>query len=130
MRALGLDAGLAVNPETPFEAYAEWLDQIDLVLLMTVHPGFGGQSFISEVVPKISRTRQEIDRRGLDVAIEVDGGIDVRTAPLAAAAGASCSWPEAPSSASPTRPRPPTPSATAADGGPSRGAEPTAGQGR
>ena len=89
MRSLGLDAGLAVNPETPFETYAEWLDQIDMVLLMTVHPGFGGQSFLSEVVPKISRTRQEIDRRGLDVAIEVDGGIDVRTAPLTAAAGAS-----------------------------------------
>ncbi|HEY2302752.1 MAG TPA: ribulose-phosphate 3-epimerase [Acidimicrobiales bacterium] len=89
MRSLGLDAGLAVNPETPFETYAEWLDQIDMVLLMTVHPGFGGQSFLSDVVPKISRTRQEIDRRGLDVAIEVDGGIDVRTAPLTAAAGAS-----------------------------------------
>jgi ribulose-phosphate 3-epimerase len=89
MRALGLDAGLAVNPETPFEAYAEWLDQIDMVLLKTVHPGFGGQSFISEVVPKIRRTRDEIDRRGLSVAIEVDGGIDVRTAPVTAAAGAT-----------------------------------------
>src|ERR1700730_14753752 len=89
LRSLGLDAGLAVNPETPFETYAEWLDQIDMVLLMTVHPGFGGQSFISEVVPKIRRTRDEIDRRGLAVAIEVDGGIDVDTAAIVAEAGAS-----------------------------------------
>jgi ribulose-phosphate 3-epimerase len=89
MRSLGLDAGLAVNPETPFEDYAEWLDQLDMVLLMTVHPGFGGQSFIGDVVPKIRRTRDEIDRRGLKVVIEVDGGIDVETAPITAAAGAS-----------------------------------------
>jgi ribulose-phosphate 3-epimerase len=89
MRSLGLDAGLAVNPETPFESYAEWLDQIDMVLLMTVHPGFGGQSFMTQVVPKIRQTRDEIDRRGLSVSIEVDGGIDVHTAPVTAAAGAS-----------------------------------------
>jgi ribulose-phosphate 3-epimerase len=89
MRSLGLDAGLAVNPDTPFESYAEWLDQIDMVLLMTVHPGFGGQSFMTQVVPKIRQTRDEIDRRGLSVSIEVDGGIDVRTAPVTAAAGAS-----------------------------------------
>jgi ribulose-phosphate 3-epimerase len=89
MRSLGLDAGLAVNPDTPFESYAEWLDQIDMVLLMTVHPGFGGQSFMAQVVPKIRQTRDEIDRRGLTVSIEVDGGIDVRTAPVTAAAGAS-----------------------------------------
>jgi ribulose-phosphate 3-epimerase len=89
MRHLGLDVGLAVNPETSFEAFAPWLDQIDLLLLMTVHPGFGGQSFMSEVVPKIERARDEIDRRGLAVAIEVDGGIDVETAPVVAAAGAT-----------------------------------------
>jgi ribulose-phosphate 3-epimerase len=89
MRRLGVDVGLAVNPETPFEAFVEWLDRIDLVLLMTVHPGFGGQSFMTEVLPKIRRTRDEIDRRGLAVAIEVDGGIDVVTAPLAAEAGAT-----------------------------------------
>jgi ribulose-phosphate 3-epimerase len=89
MRDLGLDVGLAVNPETPYEAFTAWLDQLDLVLLMTVHPGFGGQSFIADVVPKIARTRDEIDRRGLPVAIEVDGGIDVDTAPIAAEAGAT-----------------------------------------
>jgi ribulose-phosphate 3-epimerase len=89
MRDLGLDVGLAVNPETPFEDFSPWLDQLDLVLLMTVHPGFGGQSFIADVVPKIRRTREEVDRRGLGVAIEVDGGIDTRTAPAAAKAGAT-----------------------------------------
>jgi len=89
MRTLGLDVGLAVNPETPFEAYAEWLARVDLVLLMTVHPGFGGQRFLPEVVPKIRRTRDEIERWGLAVAIEVDGGIDTTTVGAVAAAGAS-----------------------------------------
>jgi ribulose-phosphate 3-epimerase len=89
MRGLGLDVGLAVNPETPYEAFAGWLDQLDMILLMTVHPGFGGQHFIETVVPKIRRTRDEIDRRSLAVAIEVDGGIDVDTAPVAAGAGAT-----------------------------------------
>ena len=89
MRHLGLDAGLAVNPDTPFEAFADYLDKIDLVLLMTVFPGFGGQEFMAEVMPKVRRTREEIDRRSLPVAIEVDGGIDEDTAPVAAAAGAT-----------------------------------------
>jgi ribulose-phosphate 3-epimerase len=89
MRGLGLDVGLAVNPETPYDAFAGWLEQLDMILLMTVHPGFGGQSFITEVVAKIARTRAEIDLRGLPVAIEVDGGIDVETAPIAARAGAT-----------------------------------------
>jgi ribulose-phosphate 3-epimerase len=88
MRALGLSVGLAVNPETPFEAFASYLDRLDLILLMTVHPGFGGQSFISEVMPKVERTRAELDRRRLAVAIEVDGGIESHTLPVAARAGA------------------------------------------
>jgi ribulose-phosphate 3-epimerase len=88
MRDLGLDVGLAVNPETPFDAAAPWLDRIDLLLLMTVHPGFGGQSFIADVMPKVEAARTLIDERGLSVAIQVDGGIDERTAPIAAAAGA------------------------------------------
>jgi ribulose-phosphate 3-epimerase len=88
MRALGLSVGLAVNPETPFEAFAGYLDRLDLVLLMTVHPGFGGQAFMDEVMPKVERTRAEIDRRGLAVAIEVDGGIESHTLPVAARAGA------------------------------------------
>lgn len=89
MRDLGVDAGLAVNPDTPFEAYAPFLGDLDLVLLMTVFPGFGGQKFMDEVVPKIRRTADEIARQGLDVALQVDGGIDERTAPLVTAAGAT-----------------------------------------
>ena len=88
MRELGLGTGLAVNPETAFEACEPWLDRVDMVLVMTVHPGFGGQSFMSEVVPKIARARELIDRAGLDVELEVDGGIDPRTAPVVSLAGA------------------------------------------
>ena len=88
MRELGLHAGLAVNPETPFEACEPWLGQVDLLLVMTVHPGFGGQKFMSEVVPKIAQARLAIDAAGLDVELEVDGGIDVGTAPVVAQAGA------------------------------------------
>lgn len=89
MRELGLDAGLAVNPDTPLDAYEEFLPDVDLVLVMTVFPGFGGQAFMEEVVPKIAATRKLIDDAGLDVAIEVDGGIDPRTAPIVARAGAT-----------------------------------------
>ena len=88
MRTLGLDVGLAVNPDTPFDAFAPWLDRIDLLLLMTVFPGFGGQSFIADVMPKVAQAREEIDHRGLKTCIQVDGGIDDETAPVAAAAGA------------------------------------------
>ncbi|MCU1448869.1 MAG: ribulose-phosphate 3-epimerase [Acidimicrobiales bacterium] len=88
MRRLGLDVGLAVNPETPFEECLPHLAHIDLLLLMTVHPGFGGQSFIEDVMDKVKRARAEIDDRGLKVALQVDGGINAQTAPIAAAAGA------------------------------------------
>src|SRR5947207_7654879 len=88
-RSLGMDVGLAVNPETPFEAFEAYLGDVDMVLLMTVHPGFGGQKFIEDVVPKIRRTRDAIEERGLKTVIEVDGGIDADTVPAACAAGAS-----------------------------------------
>ena len=88
MRRLHLDVGLAINPETPFAAAEPYLDEIDLLLVMTVHPGFGGQRFMHEMMPKLTQARHEIDRRGLRVALEVDGGIDEETAPIAAAAGA------------------------------------------
>jgi ribulose-phosphate 3-epimerase len=87
-RSLGLDVGLVVNPETPIEAALPFLDRIDLLLVMSVHPGFGGQKFMPEVMPKIEVARAEVDRGGLRVAIQVDGGIDVHTAPIASAAGA------------------------------------------
>ncbi len=87
-KRLGLHAGLAVNPETPYEAVDAFLDQADLILCMTVHPGFGGQSFIEDVVPKVARVRAELDRRGLSADLEVDGGIDEETAPTVVRAGA------------------------------------------
>jgi ribulose-phosphate 3-epimerase len=89
MRRLGLRTGLALNPETSFEAVEPFLDRVDLVLCMTVHPGFGGQEFMGEVLAKVARCRQALDRRQLAVDLEVDGGIDAETAPLAARAGAN-----------------------------------------
>jgi ribulose-phosphate 3-epimerase len=88
MRELGLGAGLALNPDTPLEAALPFLDSLDMLLLMTVFPGFGGQHFMAGVVSKIAAARKEIDRRGLPVVIEVDGGIDEQTAVVAARAGA------------------------------------------
>ncbi len=89
MRSLDLDVGLAVNPDTPFDVYEPFLADIDLLLLMTVFPGFGGQSFMTDVVPKIRQTADEIDRRSLSVVIQVDGGISEETAPAVARAGAT-----------------------------------------
>ena len=89
MRSLGLRVGLAANPDTPFACVEPFLDQIDLLLLMTVFPGFGGQSFISEVMDKVRLARDVIDERGLGVDLEVDGGIDEMTASIATAAGAN-----------------------------------------
>ncbi len=88
MRALGLGVGLAINPETPFEACEPWLSRIDLLLVMSVHPGFGGQEFMEEVVPKVAQAADLARRHGLALTIEVDGGIDVETAPRMAQAGA------------------------------------------
>jgi ribulose-phosphate 3-epimerase len=88
IKELGKRAGVALNPATPAGAVAEILGETDLVLAMTVNPGFSGQKFIAGVLPKIKRLREQIDARGLPVEIEVDGGIDLATAPQAAAAGA------------------------------------------
>ena len=88
-RALGMRVGIAANPDTDFEAIDRYLDAVDLVLCMTVFPGFGGQAFMPEVLPKIAQVRRAIDERGLDVELEVDGGIDVRTAPDVVRAGAT-----------------------------------------
>lgn len=88
-RALGLRVGLAANPDTPFSAVAPFLGTIDLLLCMTVFPGFGGQSFISEVMGKVRSAREEVERQGFSVDIEVDGGIDESTAPVAVRAGAN-----------------------------------------
>ena len=84
----GRAAGLALNPETPAAAVLPYLDAIDLLLVMTVHPGRGGQAFITEVLPKIAELRDEIDRRGLALPIGVDGGVNLDTIGAAHAAGA------------------------------------------
>src|SRR5487761_1378359 len=88
-RALGLRVGLAANPDTPFERVAPFLGDIDLLLLMTVFPGFGGQSFIGDEMSKVTEARREVDAHDLALDIEVDGGIDVATAPIAVEAGAT-----------------------------------------
>ncbi len=88
-RSLGLRVGLAANPDTPFSAVAPFLGEIDLLLLMTVFPGFGGQSFMGEVMDKVTLARREIDAAQLPVDLEVDGGIDHQTAPVATRAGAN-----------------------------------------
>ncbi|HEY4640259.1 MAG TPA: ribulose-phosphate 3-epimerase [Thermoanaerobaculia bacterium] len=84
----GAKAGIAINPATPAEALSTALEFCDFVLVMTVNPGFGGQKFIEPVVPKIRHISQMVRERGLPVEIEVDGGIDEKTAPLVVAAGA------------------------------------------
>ena len=88
-RSLGLRVGLAANPDTPFEKVAPYLGDVDLLLLMTVFPGFGGQSFMGDVMPKVTLARREVEDNALEVDIEVDGGIDVRTAPIVVEAGAN-----------------------------------------
>jgi ribulose-phosphate 3-epimerase len=88
MRAAGLSPGLVLNPETPLDAVLPFLDQIDLLLVMSVEPGFGGQAFKADVLPKLADARSVIDERGLNVALEIDGGIGEATAPLARASGA------------------------------------------
>lgn len=86
IRAFGKKAGVALNPATPASAIAHVLDLLDLVLVMTVNPGFGGQAFIASQVEKIAEIRQMT--AGRDILIEVDGGVTPATAPLVAAAGA------------------------------------------
>jgi ribulose-phosphate 3-epimerase len=89
MRELGLRVGLAANPDTPFEALEPYLDRVDLVLCMTVFPGFGGQAFIASVMDKVRRVRQAVEARGLACDVEVDGGVAEDTAAVVAEAGAN-----------------------------------------
>ena len=90
IRELGARPGVAVNPATPVETLSEILQFIDLALVMTVNPGFGGQRFIPELLHKVARLVSEAQARGLAaLEIEVDGGIDIDTAPAAASAGAT-----------------------------------------
>ncbi|HEX9376506.1 MAG TPA: ribulose-phosphate 3-epimerase [Actinomycetota bacterium] len=89
MRELGLQPALTMNPPTPFAAVEPYLELVDLLLVMSVHPGFGGQAFIPEVLPKVQAAQAAADRNGLRLDIQIDGGINPETAVLAARAGAN-----------------------------------------
>jgi ribulose-phosphate 3-epimerase len=89
IRAAGCSAGIALNPETPWEAAARYAEEVDLVLTMTVHPGFGGQGFIEEVLGKVGEVRRALIETGSAADVEVDGGIDPATAARARKAGAN-----------------------------------------
>jgi ribulose-phosphate 3-epimerase len=89
IRRLGLKAGVAINPATPSNVLSEILPDLSLVLVMTVNPGFGGQSFIESTLSKIRQVRRMIDEAKLTCELEIDGGVDEQTAPLGIAAGAN-----------------------------------------
>ena len=88
IKNLGMQAGVAINPHTPVEALKDILADIDLVCMMSVNPGFGGQSFIPNTIQKIKQLRAMIDERGLQVKIEIDGGVTLENAKAIVAAGA------------------------------------------
>ena len=87
-RKAGLQFGLVLNPPTPYEAVEPFIELCDMVVIMSVHAGFGGQSFMAETMPKLERVRKYVDSAGLTTDIEVDGGIDPKTVGVARAAGA------------------------------------------
>ena len=90
IRQRGLKSGLTLKPGTPAEAVFPYLPLVDMVLIMTVEPGFGGQKFMADMLPKVSAVRDEARRRGLSPEIQVDGGINRDNAADAARAGATC----------------------------------------
>jgi len=89
IKATGVKAGISINPATSLSTLDEILPKVDMVLVMTVNPGFGGQTFIENTLDKITRLRSEIDRRKLNIELEVDGGINTKTAPRAVKCGAT-----------------------------------------
>ena len=89
INAAGIKAGVAIKPKTPASEVFPYLDKLSMVLVMTVEPGFGGQSFMTDMMPKIREIRAEAEKRGLRLDIEVDGGITDKTLPVAYEAGAN-----------------------------------------
>src|SRR5687767_12549781 len=87
LRKLGARASMALKPATPIEPYADLLPELDMVLIMTVEPGFGGQSFLDLCLPKIARTRAMLDKLGGDIWLQIDGGVSAETIERCAAAG-------------------------------------------
>lgn len=90
IRSLGKKAGVVLNPATPIESIINVLDLVDIIMVMTVNPGFGGQAFISSQLPKIAALRRLIDASGREIVLQIDGGITAKTAPAVLAAGATC----------------------------------------
>jgi ribulose-phosphate 3-epimerase len=88
LRSLGARAGMGLKPATPVEPYEDLLPELDMLLVMTVEPGFGGQSFLDVCLPKIRRTRALLDRHGLALWLQVDGGVSLETVERCAEAGA------------------------------------------
>jgi ribulose-phosphate 3-epimerase len=88
LRALGVRAGIALRPATAVEPYLDLLAEFDMVLIMTVEPGFGGQKFLDACLPKVRRTREAVRTAGLDVWVQVDGGVSAETIGRCAEAGA------------------------------------------
>ncbi len=88
LKSQGVTAGLAIKPATPFNAIADILFNFDLLLIMTVEPGFGGQKFMTDMLPKIQTAREFITANGLDIKIQADGGVNLETIKSAAEAGA------------------------------------------
>lgn len=89
IRALGKKVGITIKPKTPVEELAPYLDLVDMVLVMTVEPGFGGQKLIPECIDKVREVRRMLDERGLDIDLEVDGGINIDNVQVALEAGAN-----------------------------------------
>lgn len=89
IRSSGCKAALSVKPGTPVESVFPYLDKLDMVLIMTVEPGFGGQKFMADMMPKITALREECERRSLDIEIQVDGGISAKTIEEPARRGAT-----------------------------------------
>ena len=87
IKSRGIKVGLVIKPKTPASAVFPYLDKLDLVLVMTVEPGFGGQSFMADMLPKVTQIKDECKKRGLDLLVEADGGIGEGTIAQAAAAG-------------------------------------------
>jgi ribulose-phosphate 3-epimerase len=125
IRSLGKKAGVVLNPATPIEAVVNVLDITDLIMVMTVNPGFGGQAFLSSQLPKIAALRRLIDESGRDIVLQVDGGITEKTAPAVLQAGATCliagtavyGAPDYAAAIAALRPRLPQPADIAAGGG-------------
>jgi ribulose-phosphate 3-epimerase len=89
IKSLGKKAGVSLNPKTPISALMDVINDIDLILIMSVNPGFAGQNFMGEVLPKVTELRKLINDKKLKIDIEIDGGINFETAPLAVKAGAN-----------------------------------------